>query len=300
MQPIAQWLVARPQNGVLGLALTSTPYFPFAPFFGGLLIAHLVFAQGVRTAAIQGVVAGALIAVLAVVTKASVGQFLVNAMTWWLPVFVLAALARRWRSLPLALQVSVIIAMATTIGFYVVLGDPTGYWNETIATSIELARQAGLYEQADMLSESQSVIAPQMTMLFVFTVWTFYVLVLLAGYALFQALPGMRAAHGRFGDLNLGRVLATIMAIASIGAMLTGWVWLQNLGFVAFAVFWLQGLAILHWLYGAGRLPFFVVVLVYALLPFLNVLLVLSLAVLGYMDAWFDFRARAKLRDNKV
>ena len=149
-------------------------------------------------------------------------------------------------------------------------------------------------------SGSQAVIVPQMTMLFVFTAWTFYVLITLAGYALFQALPGRQAAYGRFSDLNLGRVLATIMAIASVGAVLTGWAWMQNLGFVAFAVFWLQGLAILHWLHAAGRLPFFAVVAVYALLPFLNVLLVISLAVVGYMDAWFDFRARARNRDNKV
>jgi uncharacterized protein YybS (DUF2232 family) len=69
---------------------------------------------------------------------------------------------------------------------------------------------------------------------------------------------------------------------------------------VAFAVFWLQGLAILHWLHAEQRLPVFVVIMTYALLPFLNVLLVISLAVVGYMDAWFDFRARAKLKDNRT
>ena len=133
-----------------------------------------------------------------------------------------------------------------------------------------------------------------------FTVWSFYVLVVLAGYALFQAVPGNARIYGRFCDLNLGRVLAAIMAAASVGAVLTGWTWLQNLGFVAFAVFWLQGLAILHWLRAEQRLPVFVLVMAYALLPFLNVVLVISFAVLGYMDAWFDFRARAKLKDNRA
>jgi len=287
-------MVARPQNGVLALATGLV----LAPFLSGLVMAHLVFASGVRQPAFQGLVAAALLSALAVALGASVGQVAASAVTWWVPVFLLAALAGRYRSLPLALQVSVILAMTATIGFFVVLGDPTGYWNDTITASVELARQAGLHEQANVLSESQSVIVPQMTMLFVFTAWTFYVLITLAGYALFQALPGRQAAYGRFSDLNLGRVLATIMAIASVGAVLTGWAWMQNLGFVAFAVFWLQGLAILHWLHAAGRLPFFAVAAVYALLPFLNVLLVISLAVVGYMDAWFDFRARARNRDN--
>jgi len=136
-----------------------------------------------------------------------------------------------------------------------------------------------------------------MTMLFVFTAWSFYVLVTLFGYTLYQALPGKTAAYGRFCDLNLGRVLAGVMAVTSVAAVVTGADWLQNLGFVAFSVFWLQGLAILHWLHAAQRLPLFVLIMAYALLPILNVLLVISFAVLGYMDAWFDFRSRARLRN---
>jgi len=300
MQPVAVWLVARPQYGVLGLALTLLFPVPTGWIISGMVMAHLVFANGVRLPAIQGLAAGMLLAVVAIVLGASVGQIIASAVTWWVPAFTLAAFARHWRSVTLALQVSVILAMAVTIGFFVVLGDPAGYWNESIATSIELARQAGLHEQADMLSQSQPLIVPQMTMLFVFTVWSFYVLVALAGYALFQSLPEKERALGRFCDLNFGRVIAAIMAVASVGAVLTGWVWLQNLGFVAFAVFWLQGLAILHWLHAEQRLPVFVVIMTYALLPFLNVLLVISLAVVGYMDAWFDFRARAKLKDNRT
>lgn len=298
MQPIATWLVARPQNGVIGLALTLL--FPLAPVLSGLVMAHLVYANGVRVPAIQGLVATTLLVILAIVLQASVFQMVASAVTWWLPVFVLAAMAGYWRSVPLALQVSVMIAMMATVGYFVVLGDPSEYWNEAIAMSVELARQAGLHEQADMLSQSQQLIVPQMTMLYVFIVWSFYAAIALAGYALFQTLPDKARIYGRFCDLNFGRVIAVIMAGSSVGAVLTGWAWLQNLGFVAFAVFWLQGLAILHWLRSEERLPVLVLIVTYALLPFLNVLLVMSLAVLGYMDAWFDFRARVRLKNNKA
>ena len=296
MPAVARWLAARPQNGVLALAAGMI----LAPFFSGVVMAYLVFANGVRTPLLQGAVAAALLVLLVIAGGGPAGQVAAGAATWWVPAFLLAALAGRFRSLTLALQVSVIAAMAVTVGFFVVLGDPTGYWNDTVAASAELLRQAGLEEQAGVLSQSQAVIVPQMTMLFVFTAWTFYVLVALTGYALFQALPGRRSAYGRFSDLNLGRVLGISVAVASVGAVLTNWVWLQNVGFVAFAVFWLQGLAILHWLHAVGRLPLFVVVATYVLLPFLNVLLVISLAVLGYLDAWFDFRSRAGIRDDRV
>lgn len=298
MQPIATWLVARPQNGVIGLALTF--FFPLGPVLSSLVMAHLVYANGVRVPAIQGLVATALLSTLAIVLQTSVFQVVASAAIWWLPVFVFAAMAGYWRSVPLALQVSVMIAMMATVGYFIVLGDPSEYWNEAIVMTIELARQAGLHAQADMLSQSQQLIVPQMTMLFVFTVWSFYVAITLAGYVLFQTLPDKGRIYGRFCDLNFGRVIAVIMAGSSVGAVLTGWAWLQNLGFVAFAVFWLQGLAILHWLRSEKHMPVLVLIATYAALPFLMVLLVIPLAVLGYMDAWFDFRARARLKNNKA
>lgn len=273
---------------------------PLAPVLSGLVMAHLVLSSGVRIPAVQGAIAAAVLAVAAALLKASTAQILASAVAWWLPVALVAALARQWRSITLALQVSVIAALAVTAGFFIVLGDPADYWNDVITRSIEMAREAGLNEQADLLSQSQEMVISQMTMLFVATAWTFYAMVALFGYSLYQALPGRAGTYGRFRDLDFGRVLATIMALASVGAMVSGSTWLQNIGFVAFTVFWLQGLAILHWLHANRRLPFFVLVMVYAALPFLNLLLVIVLAVVGYMDAWFNIRARAGIRQDKV
>ena len=295
MQPIAAWLVERPRNGIFGLAVTLL--LPMSPIFSGLVMAHLVFVNGIRLPAIQALVTVLLLVLLMWLMSVSAIQIAASAITWWVPVFLLATLARHWRSITLALQVSAIVAMLGTIGFFVVLGDPTEYWNNAIVASIEFARQAGLDEQANMLLNSKPAVVPQMTMLFVSAIWTFYVSVTLLGYVLFQLLPGKDGVNGRFRDLNFGRVVAILMAIASVGAMLTGVVWLQNLGFVSFIVFWLQGLAVIHWLHAAARLPSFVLIMVYASLPFLNVLLVLALAVLGYIDVWFDFRGRLRQRN---
>jgi uncharacterized protein YybS (DUF2232 family) len=150
-----------------------------------------------------------------------------------------------------------------------------------------------LQGQADILLTQQDVIAPQMTILVVFTTWSLYVAVLLLGYALLQMLPGQSNRFGRFADLSFGRVLAITMAIVSLTAMVSGANWLQNVAFLLFAVFWIQGLAIAHWLHAEKRLPGIAVVLVYVLLPVLNLLMVLGLAVAGYVDAWFGFRQRA-------
>ena len=91
-------------------------------------------------------------------------------------------------------------------------------------------------------------------------------------------------------------MLASILAVTSILGAAIGALWLQNVAFVLFVVFWLQGLAILHWLRGIGKIPLAILVLAYGslLIPGLNLLSVSGIAVVGYSDAWFQFRTRIK------
>lgn len=290
MRPIAAWLVARPWNAVLGLA--GSLLLPFAHIISGIVMALLVFKHGAALAAMQAAIAAALLSLISLLVTAPVSPVLTNALATWLPVAVLVVLVRSWRSLTLTLQVCAIVALAATLAFYAVLGDPTAFWTDALVGFSESLREIGLDRHAQVISEQHAIIAPQMTVLAVLFTWSFYAIVLLLGYALYRTLPDVSDAFGRFRDLNFGRVLALTMALASVVALLTGAVWLQDFAFVAFAVFWLQGLAIVHWLHAQKRLPLFVVLLVYALIPFLNALMVMALAVVGYIDAWFEFRSR--------
>jgi hypothetical protein len=88
------------------------------------------------------------------------------------------------------------------------------------------------------------------------------------------------------------------MAIASLLAVASGMAAIQNIAFVMFAMFWIQGLAVIHWLHLWRQLPLFVVIATYVLMlmPMLNVFLFLTLAVVGYVDAWFGFRRRATVK----
>jgi uncharacterized protein YybS (DUF2232 family) len=94
--------------------------------------------------------------------------------------------------------------------------------------------------------------------------------------------------------LNLGRVIAINMALASVIAFASDAVWLQNIAFVLFLVFFLQGLAVVHWLHNKGQLPVFAIIAVYVLMPILNIILLMGLAALGVIDTWFRLR-RAKV-----
>lgn len=291
MQAIAAWLVARPQNAVLGLAASF--FLPFSQIFSGAVMTLVTLNGGLRMALLTGAIAGGVLVTVGLITQVPVADTAMNAVTMWLPVALLAAVVRTTRSLTLALQCSVILALVGTLAFHVAVGDPEAFWLTVLTQVASVFSDAGLQEQADLLDAQRQLIAPQMTALSVIAVWSLMATVLVVGYWIYQFLPGRKAAYGRFCDLNFGRVLATAMAVGSLAALVVDWAWIENFAFVAFVIFWLQGLAIMHWLHVNGPLPILALVVIYVMLPVLNALLLMGLAVLGYTDAWFDFRSRA-------
>ncbi len=291
MQSVAAWLVARPQNAILGLA--ATLLLPVVQVLSGILMVLLVLHQGVRLALLEGLVAGTILAIVGLAVGAPFAQVVISVLTTWLPAVLFAVALQLTRSLTLTMQISVIVAVLAVAMFYAVVSDVIAFWQPILTKMVEVSREMGLDQQAELLTAEPGLIAGQMTMLVVFSSWTMYAGSCLLGYAIYRQLPGETRQYGRFRELNLGRVIALIMALTSMLAVVSGAVWLQNIAFVLFAIFWVQGLAILHWLHAEGHLPFLIVIATYASLPVLHVFVVITLAVLGYMDAWFDFRRRA-------
>ena len=289
MRAVASWLVARPLNGILVLAATSSPYLGF---LSAALIVLLVLHDGTRGAALKAVAAGLLLAVIGMVVGTPPSVVVAVAVIYWLPALGLATLLAVTRSLTLTLQISALVAVLGMLAFFGIVGDPVAFWEAELGNAAEIWRNLGAVELADSLSDGQAILAAQMTMFIVTLLWTIYAATLVLGYKLFRQLPGETDRYGRFRDLNFGRVLALIMALCSVVALLTGAAWLQNIAFVLFAVFWLQGLAIVHWMHGKEILPGFAVAMVYVLMLPLSAIVVVALAVLGYIDAWFDVRRR--------
>jgi hypothetical protein len=286
VQALASWLVARPQNAVLGLAITLL--LPAPQLTSGVIMVLLVLAQGTKLAVIEASIAASVLLTVSLVFGVSIASIATLMAGTWVPVLLLAVLLVSSRSLTLTMQVSVIIAVLTMMGFYIVVVDPVAFWEPYVATMVELVKQNNLQLNTELLS------AEVMTVSAVLAFWMLYTVGLLLGYAVYKRLPRETGDFGRFRDLNFGRVIAFTMALTSMLAFVVDVTWLQNLAFVMFVIFWMQGLAIVHWMHGQGQLPLAAVIAVYALLPFLQVLLMTVLAVFGYTDAWFGFRRRMK------
>ena len=286
MQRLAAWLVARPQNAVMGLAVTLL--LPAPQLTSGVIMVLLVLAQGVRQAVIEALVAAAALLTVSLIFGVSLVSLVTLMAGTWVPVLLLAVVLINSRSLALTMQLTVILAVAALTGFYIVVADPAAFWEPYLTTMAEISRQSGLELNEELLN------AEVMTVSAALAFWMLYVAGLLLGYGWYQKLPAGTDQFGRFRALSFGRVIAFTMALASLLALVVSGVWLQNVAFVMFAMFWIQGLAIVHWLHAEEYLPLGAVVAVYVLLPLLQVLIFTALAIIGYMDAWFGFRRRMK------
>ena len=289
MQSVATWLVARPHNAVLALA--ATLLLPVLHIFSGAIIVLIVLQRGLRPAVLQGAIAGLLLVAVAFMVQAPAAQVAISITATLVPSVLLAWLLLRSRSL--TLQVTAIVAGLAMLVFQLAVDDLVAYWQPVIEVLEEWARNNNLQMQGQLLVAEPELAAEMMTLAAVLTRWMLYTIYLLFGYQLYSALPVQTGNFGRFCDLTFGRVIALIMALASVIGFAAGSQLLQDVAIVLFAIFWFQGLAIVHWLHVEGHVPFFVVVATYVLMLVLHVFLILALAVLGYTDAWFGYRRRS-------
>ena len=291
MQSVATWLVARPHNAVLALA--GTLLLPVLHLFAGAIIVLLVLQRGPQLAAVVAAVAGLLLTAVAFAVGAPAGQVAFSIALTLVPSILFGLLLQASRSLTLTLQVSAILAAVAMLVFQLAVDDIVAFWHPVMVEWQQLARELGLQMQADFIAQQPVLAAKLLSLAAIVWRWLLYTIYLLLGYRLYQSLPIRTGDFGRFCDLDFGRVIALAMAVTSVISWASGSDLLQNVAVVLFAVFAVQGLAIVHWMHNERQLPIFAVYAVYVLVLVLQVLTIFALAVLGYMDAWFSYRRRA-------
>ena len=286
MQAIANWLVARPHNAVLGLVVTLL--LPAPQLTSGAILALLVLAQGASFAAIEALIATGILVATSLFLGGSLASVIGLTAGTYVPVLLLAVLLVTMRSLTLTLQVSVIVAVAALLIFQLAVPDPAAFWQPYLDQMAQVIQQNGLQLDTTVLT------AEVMTVSAVLVFWILNSVALLFGYSLYKGLAKETSNYGRFSDLSFGRVIAFCLVFAGLLTTVIDAALLQNIAFILFAIFMMQGLAIMHWLRGEGILPALALVSTYVLLPFLQILLVMVLAFVGFTDVWFDFRRRLK------
>ncbi|MGB5257059.1 MAG: hypothetical protein WBN44_07365, partial [Woeseiaceae bacterium] len=126
MQAIAAWLVARPQNAVLGLAVTLL--LPAPQLTSGVIMVLLVLSQGTKLALVEACIAAAVLLTVSLIFSVSIPSIVTLMTGTWVPVLLLSAVLLGSRSLTLTVQVAVIVAAVAMLVFYIVVVDPVAFW----------------------------------------------------------------------------------------------------------------------------------------------------------------------------
>lgn len=292
IRSLVSWIVTRPERWVL--ALTFTIVMPIAPaVISGTVMVLLVLAHGASRAAMAALASLVVLGIAGLIMGVPLDRLLRNAGTIWLLAGCMAGLLVWSRSLVLAVQSGVIVALLVAVGFYVVVPDPALLWVNELAELAESLQADGFELQAQFVLEQQNF-APLMTGVVVGAGWTYAIVLLLLGLGAYRLLPSATAGLGEFRDLNLGRVLAIVLAVVAVAATFSQALWVVNLAIVMLLVFWLQGLALLHWLRSEDKLPVWLLVLAYVaiMMPVSAGIMIFGLGVIGYIDAWFNLRRR--------
>jgi hypothetical protein len=109
MPSVAAWLLARPQNA--GLALAMTMLMPGLATLSGAILVLLVVQQDLRKVLLTAAFAGLVLLVFTLASGSSPVLAVIGIVTFWLPILVLARILRATRSLTLTLQMSVLVAL---------------------------------------------------------------------------------------------------------------------------------------------------------------------------------------------
>jgi len=273
--------------------------FPPLPYVSAAVVGLAALRRGIAEGAVIGAGTAALAGTLSLLALGSAVPVLVFALGLWLPTVLLAGLLRHSES-----QGTMVAAagLGGAIGVLVVhasLDDPAAWWRDTLEESVGRIVAGGsgaLDGQATAnLGRVLDAWSEMMTgMLGGAIVMGLVVTLLLARW--WHSVLDYPGGFGReFRALRVGRRVA--WAVIGVGALamfaddVTGGV-ATDLIWPAAIMYMFQGLALVHAMVALQGASAAWLITLYVLLVLLFQVVMAVLAVVGFLDTWFDFRSR--------
>ncbi len=267
---------------------------PFSMIVSGATLTVLILKSSILKALFQCIVAMVFLIILGFFLNFGIVDIATNSFLYWLPVIFITLIYKKNSSFTLTVQLLSIISIIFLIYFFIVVGQPDTFWSEILNNLSTILTDSGLRDEALLIQNQMNLIIEQISSIIAVMIWSSYVFILAFGLNIYNSDESTSNSLDSFSDLNLGKFIAVFAALCSLSLFFADIYWLKNLTYMLLLFFWLQGLAVIHWFRNKRIIPRFLLVIIYVLLPVFNVLIVMLLAVVGYTDAWFNFRSRIK------
>lgn len=272
----------------LMLALLFPPLSLLSAAVVALVTLRLGWREGLNTVLAAALAAGLLGAIV-------LGNFLFPAgygVILWLPMWGVALLLRQSRNLSLTLEVTVGAGVVVVFLAYLFHPDPAGFWFERMQQVFSsLWAQAGLDPEA--LQTQMRLISRYMTGVMMAGMVSSIVLSLLWARWWQAVLYNPGGFRSEFLAMRLNSRLAYFtLALGGLALIVEGQ-WQQgviNGLLVLFVLYVANGTAILHAIFSARGMKLWLYAM-YVLMLFIPHVF-LPVAMVGFVDAWFDWRGR--------
>ena len=281
-------------NRPLRIAVLAVTFvLPLTNVLSGAIVVLMARAAGARTAAIDVGAASALLAVLVQLTNGSPTMAAIGAGALWGGALVSGLLLRRFRSVDLAAQLLVLLAVSGVLLASAVIPDARAHWQPLLEALIQAA---GLPQVNGLPDGWLATLAALMHGVIGASLLSTLLMAVVLGLWLDPEGEGAEWRR-RCLQLRLGRVLSIGLALAVV-LMLAGSVALGGGLLIVFGTgFAAQGLAVLHWTAEERAWPRIWPLALYGLLllgaPVAGFLL-LALALAGLVDNGVSLRRQRR------
>lgn len=204
---------------------------------------------------------------------------------------LLGGLLRRYGSLNLIFQLTLVISLLGLGLVFTVLSAPTQIWVQLLNQAFAALSKAGLEMDASLVERlAQSMWGAFVAVLVLVNLSA----VLLARW--WQSLLHEPGAFGReFRELRSGMVVGGLLVFLTMGSLFIDSAWLNSMAWVAMMGLALQGLAAAHRRKAEGQMQrgWLVAIYVMLIVPLFSFITVALLAGLGLVDFWRRMRMSA-------
>jgi hypothetical protein len=272
-------------------ALSPLGLSPFAVFAGAIPVLFIL--RGNAAGALSIIATGSIAqATVLLAARQPLSLVLLFIALLYLAPAGLGVVLVRYGSLNLCFQLAVLVSAMVLIGVHMVLAQPAAVWEHALHEMVNSLTTAGIKvdENSVVSSLAQSMWGSCVAL------WLLTALSALFMARWWQSQLESPGGFGReFRDIHVGVILGVAATAVLAGALLTNWPVIDACAWVAMSALAFQGLAAAHRCKVNGRLTRGWLAAVYVLLiiPLSAFVMVLVLAVWGFVDNFLKLKARA-------
>ncbi len=230
-------------------------------------------------------------AILSFAATKSIWAGLAFSLLQWIPLFALALVLRYTVSLRTAFEVGIVLSLIALLVLQALVPDLNAYWTNMLDAFLRPAMV-----RAEFTAEQIDTIFAEAAQLMTGSVIASMLLTMALSLLLARWWQAMLYNPGGFREefvnLRLGYPAAALGLTFFVGAIATESSLIAQLAIVSLVVFFLQGIAIIHYLSARTRNPLIWLVGTYVLLALAMPQMMTGLAALGVIDSFVDIRAR--------